>query len=321
MRVFVTGASGFIGAAVVQELLGAGHQVIGLARSDAAARSLLAAGAQPNSGSLDNLESLRRGAAAADGVIHLAYFHDINQIPLPARLGVLLGGHPAKIAERFVGAATQADQQAIETMGQALAGTDRPLVVAFGTLGMKAGQLASEDQPYDPQSIGADRSKTEQSMQALATLGVRSSVIRLPPVVHGLGDKTGFAVRFMQIAQKKRNSAYLADGLNRWPAVHQLDAAHLFRLALEHGSAGGTYHAVADESVAFREIAEVIGQRLGVPTVSKTQQQAVSQFGFLGYFAGVDNPTSSALTRQRLNWNPAHPGLLADLADPGYFKN
>ncbi len=318
MRVFVTGATGFIGSAVVRELIGAGHQVIGLARSDAAARSLVAAGAQPHRGNIQDLASLRRGAAEADGAIHTAFFHALGQISLATRLHVFLGGSPGGIVSRFLGAAVATDRRAIETLGATLKGPDRPLVAAFGTMGMKAGRLAAEDDPYDRTSVGAPRSASEESMLALAAQGVRTAVVRLPPLVHGVGDRAGFAPRLIQIARKKRESAYVGDGGNRWPAVHRLDAARLFRLALERGTAGGIYHGVAEEGVPFRRIAETIGRRLDLPVVSKTPAEASKQFSFLAHFIAVDNPTSSRLTRERLGWNPTQPDLIADLDQPGY---
>jgi nucleoside-diphosphate-sugar epimerase len=318
MRVFVTGATGFIGSAVVQELLGAGHEVVGLARSDAAAKALLATGARVHRGSIEDPESLRTGAAAADGVIHTAFFHGITHMGLGTRLRVMLGGSPSGIVMRFLETALRTDRQALEVMGRALAGPDRPLVAAFGTLAMTAGQLATEDEAADPQAVGGPRGGSEAVMQALATAGVRTSVIRLPPIVHGKGDRAGFAPRLIEIARKRRESGYVGDGLNRWPAVHVLDAARLFRLALENGTAGARYHGVAEEGVPFRQVADLIGARLAVPVASKTEQQAAKQFSFLASFLPTDNPTSSALTQTRLDWRPTGPGLLADL-DAMYF--
>jgi nucleoside-diphosphate-sugar epimerase len=320
MQVFVTGASGFIGSAVVQELLAAGHQVSGFARSDSSAQALIRAGAQVRRGSLEDLDSLRRGAAGADGVVHLAYLHDLAYLSVRACLRVFLGGNPGQIALRFVQAGALADRQAIEALGSALAGSDRPLVAAFGTLGMTPGRLATEDAAHDHQSLGGGRSASEHTMQALASRGVRTSVIRLPPMVHGVGDH-GFALRLYKAARKKRASAYIGTGQNHWPLVHRLDAARLFRLALEQGAAGGTYHGVAEEGVPFREIAEVIGRRAGVPVVSTAPQQAGAYLGFLAQLAGTDNPASSALTQERLGWHPTGPGLTSDLDQPGYFDS
>lgn len=319
MRIFVTGATGFIGSAVVQELIKAGHKVIGLARSDAAVNSLIAAGAQVHRGNIQDLESLRNGAAAADGVIHTAFYHEITHMALSTRLRVMLGGGPSGIGSRFMAAAVETDRRAIETLGKALAGPDRPLIAAFATMGLKAGRLATEDDAYDPHSAGGSRSASEEAMLALASQGFRASVIRLPPVVHGVGDRAGFAPRLMQIARKKGASGYIGDGSNRWPAVHRLDAARLFRLALEKGDAGARYHGVAEESIPFRDIAEVIGKRVNVPVVSKTPEEAPKQFSFLAPFVSADNPTSSKLTQERLGWSPTQLGLISDLDQPGYF--
>lgn len=320
MRVFVTGATGFIGSAIVQELIGAGHEVTGLARSDASAKALIAAGAQVHRGTIEDLDSLRRGAAASDGVIHTAFFHEITHMGLGTRLRVMLGGSPGGIISRYMGAAIGADRRALETLGQALAGPDRPLVAAFGTLAMKPGRLATEDDAPDPQSVGGPRGASEETMLALASRGVRALIIRLPPTVHGDGDY-GFVPRLIKAARKQGFSAHVGDGLNRWPAVHRLDAARLFRLALEQGVAGARYHAVADEGVPMRQIAEVIGQRLNVPVVSKTPAEAAKLFSWIAPFLPVDNPTSSTLTQQRLGWQPAHAALLPDLENGTYFKS
>ena len=321
MRVFVTGATGFIGSAIVRELISAGHQVTGLARSESSAKSLIAAGAQVHYGSIEDVESLRSGAAKADGAIHTAFFHEITHMRLGTRLRVMLGGSPGGIIARFVQAAVETDKRALETLGKALAGPDRPLVAAFGTMAMKSGRLATEDDAYDPNSAGGMRGRSEEAMMTLAAHGVRASMIRLPPVVHGDGDRAGFAPRLIQLAQKKRVSAYVGDGSNRWPAVHRLDAARLFRLALEKGSAGAKYHAVAEEGVPFRLMSEVIGNRVSVPVVSKAPEKATAHFSWLGLFAGVDNPTSSKLTRERLAWSPTQAGLIPDLDSSSYFKS
>jgi len=320
MRIFVTGATGFIGSAIVGELLGAGHEVTGLARSDAAAASLIAAGAQVHRGTIEDLDSLRRGAAAADGAIHTAFFHEITHMGLSTRLRVMLGGSPGGIMRRFLSTTVETDRRAIETLGQALAGPDRPLVATFGTMAMKAGRLATEDDAYDPHSVAGPRGTSEDAMLKLASRGVRTSIIRLPPIVHGDGDRAGFAPRLIGIARKKGVSAYVGDGRNRWPSVHRLDAARLFRLALEKGVAGSRDHAVAEEGVPFRDIAELIGQRLNVPVVSKSPEEAAKLFSWLAPLLPVDNPTSSALTQERLGWRPTQPGLIADLDQASYFK-
>ncbi|KAA3447809.1 epimerase [Mesorhizobium sp. SARCC-RB16n] len=318
MRVFVTGATGFIGSAVVQELIGAGHQVVGLARSDAAAKSLAAAGAQAHHGSIDDVASLRAGAAAADGVIHLAYMHGLSKMTIGGRLRILFGGLPGGIISRFLAVSSEADRRAIDALGSALEGSGRPLVVTFGTMGLvPSGAMTEEDAP-DPRSPGASRAASEKAVQVWASRGVRASIVRLPPSVHGDGD-TGLIAQLIGIARKKRVSAYLGDGSNRWPAVHRLDAAYLFRLALEKGTAGARYHGVADEGVAFRAIADVIGSRLGVPVAAKTAREGAGQFSWLAPFVAADNPASSQRTRERLGWQPGKPGLIADINRPGYF--
>jgi nucleoside-diphosphate-sugar epimerase len=294
MRVFVTGATGFIGTAVVRELIDAGHQVLGLARSDAAARSLIAAGADVHRGSLGDLESLRSGAAAADGVIHAAFIHDFSNY----------------------GPAAEADKLAIETLGAAIAGSDRPLIVTSGTLlAQRQRSLAAEEDAPNPNFPR----KSEEAALALAAHGGRASVLRLPPSVHGNGDH-GFVPRLISIAREKGVSAYVGDGLNRWPAVHRLDAAHLYRLALEKRTAA-TYHGVADEGVPTRDIAEAIGRGLNVPVVSKSGEEAADHFGWIALFFGIDGPASGAQTQERLGWRPVQPGLIADLNAEHYFEH
>ncbi len=315
MHVFVTGSTGFIGSAIVKELIGAGHQVTGLARSDAAAAKLSAMGARVQRGQVEDLAGLQRGAAAADGVIHTAFYHQLGHMPLTTRLGVLLGGAPSGIVARFGAAAVGMDRRALETMGEALKGTDRPLLAIFGTLGLKPGRMATENDAFDPDAFVAPRSKSEELMKELATQGVRTSIIRLPPIVHGAGDQGGFAPQLIQIARKQQESGYVGDGANRWPAVHRQDVARLFRLALEKGPAGGTYHGVAEAGLPFREIAALIGKRLSVPVVSKTPAAAAKQFSFLAPFIAIDNPTASSLTQERLGWRPTETGLLADLGE------
>lgn len=297
MRIFVTGATGFVGTAVVQDLIAAGHQVLGLARSDTSAKSVAAAGAEVHRGALEDLDSLKSGAAAADGVIHTAYIHDFSNIA----------------------ASGAKDVQAIDAIGAALAGSNRPFVVTSALGALTPGRLAMETDAADPKSPGAHRLAAERAALALATRGVRVSLVRLPPSVHGKGDY-GFVPALIRIAREKGVSAYVDEGRNRWAAVHRLDAARLFRLAAEKGSAGATFHAVAEEGVATLNIAEAIGRRLNLPIVSKPRADAAGHFGWLARFFSSDHRASSALTREQLGWQPQHPELLADLEEDHYFE-
>ena len=307
MRVFVTGASGWIGSAVVPELIGAGHQVVGLARSDASAAALAASGADVLRGSLDDLDSLRSAAAASDGVIHLAFKHDI----------AFSGGFQA---------AAEADRRAIETFGEALGGSGKPFVIASGTLGVAPGRVATERDGHASDAAahfggGPEiRMANAEMTLAFASRGVRASVMRLPPTNHGDGDH-GFMASLVNVARDKGVSGYIGDGSNRWPAVHRLDSAHLFRLALENAPAGSTLHAVADEGVPIREIAAVIGRHLDVPVVSISPSDAAGHFTWLANFLALDSPASSALTRALLDWQPTQPGLIEDLDQGHYFRN
>jgi nucleoside-diphosphate-sugar epimerase len=294
MRVFLTGATGFIGSAIVPELINAGYQVLGLTRSDAGARSLAAAGAKVHRGNLDDPDSLRSGAAQSDGVIHCAFDHSA------------FGGDFSK----FVDVCEQ-DRRAIETLGDALGRSDRPLVITSGTgMGTAApGQPATEDH-FDLDQPNP-RKASEVAAASVAARGVNVSIVRLPQVHDTV--RQGLITYAVQAAREKRASAYLGEGVNRWPAVHVLDAAHLYRLALEKREAGSRYHAVAEEGVTMRAIAEIIGRGLKVPVISLSPEAAPAHFGWLAMFAGMDMPASSAQTRQRLGWRPTGPGLIADL--------
>ena len=291
MRVFVTGATGFIGSAIVAELIAAGHKVLGLVRSDAGATSLAATGADVHRGSLEDLESLRSGAAASEGVIHTAFNHNFSTYL----------------------ANCEADRGIIEALGSGLAGSGRPLIVTSGIGFQKENQRA-------PDFTAHPRLTTEAAAASVAAQGVPVSVVRLPPSVHGEGDH-GFVPMIIRSAREKGVSAYVGDGLNRWPAVHRLDAARLFRLALEKDAAEAWYHGVGDEGVPFRDIAEIIGRHLNVPVAGKTPEEATDHFGFLAQFAAIDCPASSAQTQQLLGWHPAQPGLIPDLDQGHYFQS
>lgn len=293
MRIFVTGANGFIGSAIVQELIDAGYEVLGLARSNNSAEFLARAGAKVHHGSLEDLDSLRSGAAMSDGVIHTAFIHNFNNY----------------------GPSVEADRRAIETLGTALERSNRPLIVTSGLALRAPGRIATEEDAPNPDFPR----RSEQTAMEFVSRGVRASVVRLPFSVHGDGDH-GFVPRLIQVAREKGASAYIGDGLNRWPAVHRLDAARLYKLVLEKGSEGGIYHGIGDEGVPTREIAEAIGRRLNVPVVSKSKDQASEHFGWIGLFFGMGVVASSARTQKSLGWRPTHVGLIDDLERGTYFE-
>lgn len=298
MKVFVTGATGWVGSAIITELLAAGHEVLGLARSDDGADTLARRGVAVHRGELSDLDSMAAGARACDGVIHTAFIHDFKDLD----------------------AAGETDRAAIEAMGEALAGAGKPLVTTSGSAHLRPGRTGTENDAPDPEAKAQHRVPSEQLTLALAARGVRAMVMRLPPSVHGEGDY-GFVPRLIDIARDKGVAAYIGDGENRWPAVHRLDAARLYRLALEHGTAGARYHAVGEQGIATRNIAAAIGKALQLPVASISKEEAAAHFGFLARFFGTDCPTSSAQTREQLAWQPQRPGLIDDLALPHYFRN
>jgi nucleoside-diphosphate-sugar epimerase len=297
MRVFVTGATGFIGTAIVKELINAGHQVLGLARSDSAADKLKAAGADVHRGDLEDIASLQSGAKAADGVIHAGFIHDFTRFK--------------EVCE--------VDKLAIEAIAEVLKGSDRPLIVTGGTALVSPGRLATENiiPPFNPAFPRA----SEVAADAAAEKGVRAAVVRLSPSVHGEGDHHGFVPILINVARQKGVSAYIGDGANRWNAVHRLDAAHLYRLALENAEPGARFHGAAEQEISMKTIAEAIGKKLDIPVVSVSREEAAEHFGWFSSFASIDAPASSQLTQQRLNWHPTHPTLLADLEGNVYFNS
>jgi len=298
MRLFVTGASGWIGSAVVAELLATGHQVVGLARSDASAETIAAAGAEVRRGEVTSLDVLRDAAAQCDGVVHLAFRHDV----------AFSGDFDTAVAS---------DHAAIATIGDALAGSGKPLAIASGVAGLRSATIATEDDRPEPTPGAGGRVINERTALALAERGVRSMSVRFAPTVHGAGDH-GFIARVVAAAREHGAAAYVGDGDNRWPAVHVTDAARLVRLGIEHAPAGSVLHAVAEEGVAFRQIAQAIGRRLEVPATSVPAEQAGEHFGFLGAFVALDAPASSTRTRALLGWDPAGPGLIADINAGAY---
>jgi nucleoside-diphosphate-sugar epimerase len=298
MRVFVTGATGFVGTAVVKELIGAGHEVLGLVRSEASEKKLTAAGATPHRGDLEDLESLQSGASASDGVIHCGFIHDFTRFK--------------EVCE--------VDNRAIEAITQVLAGSNRPFLVTSGTALVSPGKLATENiiPPFNP---AWPRASEQTADKAVTDLGVKAASVRLSPSVHGEGDLHGFVPILINIARQKGVSAYIGEGINRWNAVHRLDAAHLYRLAIEKGEGGVRYHAVGEEAITFKSIAEAIGKKLGIPVVSKSKEEAADHFAWFAHFAAADCPASSTITQEHLNWHPTHSTLLADIAGNVYIQS
>jgi nucleoside-diphosphate-sugar epimerase len=296
MKIFVTGATGFVGSAVVRELLQAGHQVLGLARSDASAQSLLAAGAEAYRGQLEDLGSLRKAAGESDGVVHTGFSHDFSKFKENSEL----------------------DRKVIETLGSALSASDRPLIITSAIGVLPPGAMVTEEtRPLSPSPN--PRAASEEAARALMERGARVSIVRLPPSVHGDGDH-GFVPILIKIAREKKASAFIGVGANRWPAVHRLDAARVYKLALDEAAHGACYHAVAEEGVAYREIAEVIGRRLNVPVVAKSPEEAAAHFTWFAHFAALNVVACSEQTRAKLGWRPTRPGLIADLDRPAYFQ-
>ncbi|RLJ73836.1 SDR family oxidoreductase [Pedobacter alluvionis] len=297
MKVFVTGATGFVGSAVVKELINAGHEVLGLARNETAEKALVLAGAEVHKGDLEDLASLQEGARLADGIIHTGFIHDFS---------------------RFA-AVCEIDRVAIETIGNSIAGTDKPFIVTSGTLIVNPGMLATEDML--PNYNGANpRLASEKAVDALASQNIRVSVVRLSPSVHGEGDHHGFVPMMIDIARKTGSSGYIGGGENQWTGVHRLDAAKLYRLALEQATPGARFHGVAEESITLKTIAESIGEQLGLPVVSISKNEAAAHFGWFEHFVSIDGPASGRLTRERLNWEPEYASLLQDLEHGIYFK-
>ena len=322
MRVFVTGASGWIGRALVKELLAAGHTVTGLARSEASAAALKRAGVTPHRGSLQEPAAVRAAAAGADGVVHLAYIHAFSDFSIVQRLQIVLGGLlRGDILGAYGAMLTSTDQAILGALAEGLAsnGRDKPLIVVFGTMGMKAGQRCTEQDKPDPSfKLGWARAQNEQFVLSLSSAAVKPMVVRLPPTVHGEGD-TGLLKAVIAADRKAGRVAIPSDGSQRWPAVHVNDAAHLLLLALQNGRSGATYHAVAEEGLPMKDIGAVLGRQLSLPVVHVSDKEADKQFSFLATFLSKDNPASGQWSQQQLGWTPTHPTLMQDLEKAAYY--
>lgn len=323
MRVFVTGATGFIGTAVIDELHAYGHSVVGLARTREGVKKLSHKGVEVIRGNLEDPHSLKLGVSRADGVIHLAFMHNPSKASLGSLLRILLGGAPSGIINRFIAATTTAEKHALASIGSELRNSGRPFVTTFATMGLADSNYrkssTTEDDVANARSPGFTRARLEEDVEALASMGVRATMVRLPPSVHGPGDG-GLLPEIIKLSRKNKKSVYVGDGNNRWPAVHVHDAAKLFRLALEEGVAGSRYHAVADKGVPFRTIAEKFAKQLQIPVVSETSDKAPKHFGWLAPFVTCDNPCSSEATCSQLGWQPIEPSLLNDLSQDFYYK-
>jgi nucleoside-diphosphate-sugar epimerase len=318
MNIFVTGATGFIGTAVVKELISSGHQVTGLSRTTQGAEKLQKLGAKARVGRLDQPGLLREAAADSDGVIHLAFMHGLGHMDLMTRLRLFAGALNGGIMSSFMRILHQTECEAIKALGSGLESTGRPLIVTSGVLSLPSGKISTEEDNH--RTDGPNRAFSETAALDFVPRGVRASVIRLAPTVHGAGDR-GLIPRLIEAARKKGSSIYIGDGANRWPAVHVRDAARLFRLALEKGEPGAKYHGVDETGVPFREIASKIAAKLRITTSSCSTPKSAKHLGFLSSFVGLDSPSSSEWTQQTLSWKPSGPGLLTDIDQPEYFKS
>ncbi|MEJ8306693.1 SDR family oxidoreductase [Saccharibacillus sacchari] len=320
MKVLVTGANGFVGSAIVRELQQRGHETVGLVRSKEAAERLEKDGVRTIRGSIESEELLRNAAKEMDAVIHTAFFHKFSQAGFAAKTRILLGGSPSNIPTRFMGEAVGAECRAIRALGEGLSRNGGTIVIAIPTMTLKAGAVGKENDAGEPGSVGGGRVASERTLFELERLGISPSLVRLPPIVYGTGDRGGLLPSLIRIARSKNEAAYVGDGMNRWAAVHRSDAAKLFALAAEQGAAGSRFHAVAENGMPFRQIAESIGRHTGKPVRSLQPEKAGAYFGWLASFAAADNPVSSEQTRERLGWKPEQRSLSEEMEQGDYFK-